>query len=49
MRRLILSLVPLAVPTALMAYLHLQNLRYERREQLAQKAAEQRRLQFRHM
>jgi hypothetical protein len=49
MRRLILSLIPLAVPTAMMVYLHLQNARYERREQLAQKAAEKNRLQFRHM
>jgi hypothetical protein len=49
MSRLILSLIPLAVPTALMAYLHLQNYRYERREQLAQEAAVRRRLQFRHM
>lgn len=49
MRRLLLSLIPLAVPSAMMVYLHLQNYRYERREQLAAKAQEQRRLQFRHM
>ena len=49
MRRLLVTLLPLAVPAALMAYLHLQNAFYERREQLAREAAERRRLQYRHM
>ena len=49
MRRLILAFIPLVVPAAMMVYLHLQNAHYERREQLAQQAAEKKRLQFRHM
>jgi hypothetical protein len=49
MRRLLVSLLPLALPAALMAYLHLQNAFYERREELAREATERRSLQYRHL
>jgi hypothetical protein len=49
MRRLIAVFLPLAVPTALMAYMHMQNAVIERREKLSRDVAEKRRLQFRHI
>jgi hypothetical protein len=48
-RRVINMFLPLAVPTVLMAYMHMQNAIIERREKVAREAAEKRRLQFRHM
>jgi hypothetical protein len=41
--------LPLAVPTALMAYMHMQNAIIDRRDKLAREVAEKRRLQFRHI
>jgi hypothetical protein len=48
-RRLITLFLPLAVPTALMAYMHMQNAIIEHRDKVAREAAERRRLQFRHI
>lgn len=49
MRRLIVMFLPLAVPTALMTYMHMQNAVIDRREKLSREATEKRRLQFRHI